>query len=187
MTTCRRQGRDKLVFGAAHDSRRARMQWGTARNLASNVGSRRVGRASPSTSNQRRRLSRPGRRQDAEAAARLTATTSSSDPGRHPDQGTEADRVEITGADRQKVGQLAAEIRSLRPPEPYKARASSIRPRRSVARKARRSKGESTMSDRNALSPAANGARATPAQKPVASARASAFSVGQAHLCPGHR
>ena len=30
--------------------------------------------------------------------------------------------IEITGADRQKVGQLAAEIRSLRPPEPYKGK-----------------------------------------------------------------
>ncbi len=30
--------------------------------------------------------------------------------------------VEISGADRQKVGQLAAEIRSLRPPEPYKGK-----------------------------------------------------------------
>ena len=30
--------------------------------------------------------------------------------------------VEITGSDRQKVGQLAAEIRSLRPPEPYKGK-----------------------------------------------------------------
>ena len=30
--------------------------------------------------------------------------------------------VEITGADRQRVGQIAAEIRSLRPPEPYKGK-----------------------------------------------------------------
>jgi len=30
--------------------------------------------------------------------------------------------IEITGSDRQKVGQLAAEIRSLRPPEPYKGK-----------------------------------------------------------------
>ena len=30
--------------------------------------------------------------------------------------------LEITGADRQKVGQLAANIRSLRPPEPYKGK-----------------------------------------------------------------
>ena len=30
--------------------------------------------------------------------------------------------IEITGADSQRVGQLAAEIRSLRPPEPYKGK-----------------------------------------------------------------
>ena len=30
--------------------------------------------------------------------------------------------VEITGSDRQRVGQLAAEIRGLRPPEPYKGK-----------------------------------------------------------------
>jgi large subunit ribosomal protein L6 len=28
-------------------------------------------------------------------------------------------RIKITGADKQKVGQVAAEIRSKRPPEPY--------------------------------------------------------------------
>jgi len=31
-------------------------------------------------------------------------------------------RVSVTGADRQKVGQVAAEMRSLRPPEPYKGK-----------------------------------------------------------------
>jgi large subunit ribosomal protein L6 len=31
-------------------------------------------------------------------------------------------RVLVTGADRQKVGQVAAEIRGLRPPEPYKGK-----------------------------------------------------------------
>jgi len=31
-------------------------------------------------------------------------------------------RLTITGADRQKVGQVAAEIRGLRPPEPYKGK-----------------------------------------------------------------
>ncbi|HKY33020.1 MAG TPA: 50S ribosomal protein L6 [Candidatus Polarisedimenticolia bacterium] len=31
-------------------------------------------------------------------------------------------RVVVSGADRQKVGQVAAEIRSLRPPEPYKGK-----------------------------------------------------------------
>ncbi|MEM1178837.1 MAG: 50S ribosomal protein L6 [Acidobacteriota bacterium] len=35
---------------------------------------------------------------------------------------TKANKVKITGADRQRVGQVAAEIRALRPPDPYKAK-----------------------------------------------------------------
>jgi large subunit ribosomal protein L6 len=35
---------------------------------------------------------------------------------------TKANRVTITGADRQKVGQVAAEIRGLRKPDPYKGK-----------------------------------------------------------------
>ena len=31
-------------------------------------------------------------------------------------------KISITGADKQAVGQVAAEIRSLRPPDPYKAK-----------------------------------------------------------------
>ena len=33
-----------------------------------------------------------------------------------------ANKISISGADRQKVGQVAAEIRGLRPPDPYKAK-----------------------------------------------------------------
>lgn len=33
-----------------------------------------------------------------------------------------ANRIVVTGIDRQKVGQVAADIRSLRPPEPYKGK-----------------------------------------------------------------
>jgi large subunit ribosomal protein L6 len=35
---------------------------------------------------------------------------------------TKANRVTVTGADRQKVGQVAAEIRGLRRPDPYKGK-----------------------------------------------------------------
>lgn len=35
---------------------------------------------------------------------------------------TKANRIKLTGADRQQVGQVAAEIRSLRKPEPYKGK-----------------------------------------------------------------
>lgn len=35
---------------------------------------------------------------------------------------SKANRLTVTGIDRQKVGQVAADIRSLRPPEPYKGK-----------------------------------------------------------------
>ncbi|MBI3395914.1 MAG: 50S ribosomal protein L6 [Spirochaetia bacterium] len=37
-------------------------------------------------------------------------------------QVTDQTKIELTGIDRQKVGQVAAEIRALRPPEPYKGK-----------------------------------------------------------------
>lgn len=38
------------------------------------------------------------------------------------DVDTKANRVTVSGIDRQRVGQIAADIRSLRPPEPYKGK-----------------------------------------------------------------
>ena len=35
---------------------------------------------------------------------------------------TDQTRLELTGIDRQKLGQVASEIRALRPPEPYKGK-----------------------------------------------------------------
>jgi len=35
---------------------------------------------------------------------------------------TDQVRIDLSGVDRQKIGQIAAEIRSLRPPEPYKGK-----------------------------------------------------------------
>ncbi len=37
-------------------------------------------------------------------------------------QVTDQVRIEVTGIDKQRVGQVSAEIRSLRPPEPYKGK-----------------------------------------------------------------
>jgi hypothetical protein len=48
--------------------------------------------------------------------------------------------VVVSGIDKQKVGQVAAEIRKFRGPEPYKGKASNTRANSSSARKARRSK-----------------------------------------------
>ena len=78
---------DKLVFKPRTDSRRARMQWGTARNLASNVVR---GVSDGFTVNLE--INGVGYRAQAdakmpEAAARLQPRRRGADPGRHPDQG----------------------------------------------------------------------------------------------------
>ena len=49
--------------------------------------------------------------------------------------------IVISGIDRQKVGQVAAEIREYRPPEPYKGKGIRYAGEQSSARKARRSNG----------------------------------------------
>ena len=45
-----------------------------------------------------------------------------SDPGRHRDHDSEADRDQYHRHRQAKVGQVAAEIRGYRPPEPYKGK-----------------------------------------------------------------
>jgi large subunit ribosomal protein L6 len=48
--------------------------------------------------------------------------------------------IVITGIDKQRFGQVAAEIRAFRPPEPYKGKGVKYAEERSSAKKARRSK-----------------------------------------------
>ena len=55
-------------------------------------------------------------------AARLQPRRRSRHSRRYQIKAVKPTEVEITGSDRQKVGQIAAEIRSLRPPEPYKGK-----------------------------------------------------------------
>ena len=113
---------DKLVFAPRTDSRRARMQWGTARNLASNVVR---GVSDGFTVNLE--INGVGYRAQADAKVLKLQLGYSHDvevpiPAGIQIKAVKPTEVEITGADRQKVGQFAAEIRSLRPPEPYKGK-----------------------------------------------------------------
>jgi large subunit ribosomal protein L6 len=85
-----------LSFKPRSESRRARMQWGTARARAD-------------AKNLKLQL---GFSHDVEVPIPTGIQIKALKP-------TE---IEITGSDRQQVGQLAAEIRSLRPPEPYKGK-----------------------------------------------------------------
>jgi large subunit ribosomal protein L6 len=113
---------DKLVFAPRSDSRRARMQWGTARNLASNVV-----RGVSDGFTVKLEINGVGYRAQADAKVLKLQLGYSHDvevaiPAGIQIKAPRPTEVEITGADRQQVGQLAAEIRSLRPPEPYKGK-----------------------------------------------------------------
>ena len=113
---------DTLVFAPRTDSRRARMQWGTARNLASNVVR---GVSDGFTVNLE--INGVGYRAQADAKNLKLQLGFSHDvevpiPAGIQIKAVKPTEIEITGADRQKVGQLAANIRSLRPPEPYKGK-----------------------------------------------------------------
>ena len=113
---------DKLVFKPRFETRRARMQWGTARNLASNV----VKGVSDGFSINLE-INGVGYRAQADAKNLKLQLGFSHDvelpiPAGIQIKALKPTEIEISGADRQKVGQIAAEIRSLRPPEPYKGK-----------------------------------------------------------------
>src|SRR6267142_1137634 len=113
---------DKLVFAPRSDSRRARMQWGTARNLASNVV-----RGVSDGFTVKLEINGVGYRAQADGKVLKLQLGYSHDvevaiPAGIEIKALRPTEVEISGADRQKVGQLAAEIRSLRPPEPDKGK-----------------------------------------------------------------
>ena len=61
--------------------------------------------------------------QEPEAALGYSHDVDYRDPGRHRDHDARSrPKSSITGIDRQKVGQVAAEIREFRGPEPYKGK-----------------------------------------------------------------
>ncbi|WP_422000255.1 50S ribosomal protein L6 [Reyranella sp.] len=113
---------DALSFKPRTESRRARMQWGTARNLASNLVK---GVSDGFTITLE--INGVGYRAQADAKNLKLQLGFSHDvempiPAGIQIKAVKPTEIEITGSDRQRVGQLAAEIRSLRPPEPYKGK-----------------------------------------------------------------
>jgi large subunit ribosomal protein L6 len=116
------QADNELNFKPRNESRRARMQWGTARNLANNMVR---GVSDGFTINLE--INGVGYRAQADAKNLKLQLGFSHDvevpiPAGIQIKAVKPTEIEITGSDRQKVGQLAAEIRSLRPPEPYKGK-----------------------------------------------------------------
>jgi large subunit ribosomal protein L6 len=112
----------KLSFVPANESREANAMSGTMRQLVNNMV---VG----VTKGFEKKLSLIGVGYKAQAqGAKLNLTVGYSHPVNKdmPDGVTVATptptEIVIKGADRQRVGQVAAEIRAIRPPEPYKGK-----------------------------------------------------------------
>ena len=111
-----------LTFKPRSDSRRARMQWGTARAQANNMVK---GVSDGFTVNLE--INGVGYRAQADAKNLKLQLGFSHDvevpiPAGIQIKAPKPTEVEISGADRQKVGQIAAEIRAYRGPEPYKGK-----------------------------------------------------------------
>ena len=86
----------------------------------------------------RRRLQGGGAPVRAAARARLLAPDRVQGAAGHQAHRAEPTQIVVEGANKEMVGQVAAEIRSLRPPEPYKGKGVKYRASRSAGRPARR-------------------------------------------------
>ena len=116
------RGDDGISFKPRNDSRRARMQWGTARAQANNMVK---GVSDGFTINLE--INGVGYRAQADAKALKLQLGFSHEvlypiPTGIAIKTPKPTEIEISGADRQRVGQVAAEIRNMRPPEPYKGK-----------------------------------------------------------------
>jgi large subunit ribosomal protein L6 len=113
---------NKVTVKPKSDSKRARAQWGTTRALVNNmvkgvsVGYKRV-----------LEINGVGLKAAAQGKKINLSLGFSHDVTYDLPSGVEAKTptptsIEITGADRQRVGQVAAELRALKGPEPYKGK-----------------------------------------------------------------
>ena len=112
----------QVVVKPRGEGKRARMMWGTTRNLVRNMV---AGVSQGYTVNLE--INGVGYRASVQGKELVLQLGYSHDINyRIPDGVTikceKPTAVAISGADRQKVGQVAAEIRSYRPPEPYKGK-----------------------------------------------------------------
>ena len=76
----------------------------------------------PVDGNHRHRLPRLGAGQEPRDEPWLLARRGVSGAGRHQDHLRAPTAVKVEGVDKRQVGQVAAEIRAFRPPEPYKGK-----------------------------------------------------------------
>lgn len=113
---------DKIVVKPRNESRRSRVLWGTSRNLVRNLV-----HGAHEGYDVRMEISGVGYRAQADAKMLKLQLGYSHDiefpiPAGIAIKTPKPTEIEVSGADKQKVGQVAAVIRSMRPPEPYKGK-----------------------------------------------------------------
>ncbi|GAA6156663.1 50S ribosomal protein L6 [Pyruvatibacter sp.] len=116
------QGEDGLTVAPVDDSQRARAMWGLSRSLVANM----VQGVAEGFSKELE-INGVGYRAEVQGKSLKLALGFSHDVIYPVPEGIEIKtpkptEVVISGIDKQKVGQVAAEIRSYRPPEPYKGK-----------------------------------------------------------------
>lgn len=116
------QGEDGLTVAPVDDSQRARAMWGLSRSLVANM----VQGVAEGFSKELE-INGVGYRAEMQGKSLKLALGFSHDVLYPVPEGIEIKtpkptEVVISGIDKQKVGQVAAEIRSYRPPEPYKGK-----------------------------------------------------------------
>jgi large subunit ribosomal protein L6 len=95
---------------------------GLTRSLVANMVEGRHRRLRKAPRDPGRRLSRRAQGQRPRARARLLAPGADQGAGRHRVRGPAADAHRREGISKQLVGEIAANIRKKRPPEPYKGK-----------------------------------------------------------------
>jgi large subunit ribosomal protein L6 len=113
---------DKVVFEPANDSKQARMMWGTTRNLVRNMvlGVSQGFRKNLDINGVGYRAAVQGKMLQLQLGYSHDVNFPIPD-----DVAIKCDKptsIAITGRDKQRVGQIAAEIRAYRGPEPYKGK-----------------------------------------------------------------
>jgi len=97
--------------------------FGTMRAQIQQHGARRHAGLQQGARDRRHRLPRRDGLARRSCSSSASRTRSVSSAGRHHDQGREPTKITVSGASKYLVGQVAADIRGFRPPEPYKGKA----------------------------------------------------------------
>lgn len=132
------QGEDGLTVAPVDESQRARAMWGLSRSLVANM----VQGVAEGFSKELE-INGVGYRAEVQGKSLKLALGFSHDVIYPVPEGIEIKtpkptEVVVSGIDKQKVGQVAAEIRSYRPPEPYKGKGVRYHDERVVMKEAKK-------------------------------------------------